>query len=144
MEILLRIVSFIFSYAFIPRSIGVIMDGNRRYAKCKKMEKLKGHEEGLSMLLKFIKWCIYFKVKQLSVYAFSIDNFNRSDREVEDLMGLFKKLKNFYEDDKSYFNEYKVKINVIGQLDFLPQDVREIIEEAVKRTSHYTKYFNII
>lgn len=139
MDFILKIISFIFSYSFLPRSVGVIMDGNRRYAKNKNVEKLKGHEDGLSTLLKFIKWCIYFRVRELSVYAFSIDNFNRSEKEVEDLMSLFKKLKKFYEDDTSYFNSYKVKINVIGQLNFLPKDVREIIQEAMRKTSHYTK-----
>jgi undecaprenyl pyrophosphate synthase len=61
----------------IPQSVAIIMDGNRRYAEKKKMEKIKGHEDSLSKLLDVLQWCIELQIKELTVFSFSIDNFNR-------------------------------------------------------------------
>lgn len=62
----------------IPRHIAIIMDGNRRYARAKNYKLVtEGHRDGFDKMVEVIKWCIQIGVKEMSVYAFSLENFNR-------------------------------------------------------------------
>ena len=74
----------------IPNHIAFIMDGNRRYAKSKGMEKTQGHFQGLEALKKCLQYCLELGVKVVTVYAFALDNFKREKTEVEALMNLAK------------------------------------------------------
>lgn len=76
----------------IPVSIGIIMDGNRRYAKAKGLPQVEGHRLGYAKLKEVADWCREVGIKFLIVYAFSTENWNRSKEEVSYLIELFKKV----------------------------------------------------
>ena len=76
----------------IPRSIGIIMDGNRRGAKMNGLPSLEGHRRGYEKLREVTKWCKENGVKNLIVYAFSSENWNRAKEEVGYLMNLFREV----------------------------------------------------
>ena len=72
----------------MPKHIAIIMDGNRRYAKNKHMQKIEGHLSGFEKLTESLSWCFAFDITEVTVYAFSIENFKRSKEEVDGLFNL--------------------------------------------------------
>ena len=128
----------------MPKHVAIIMDGNRRYSKLQgNMDVVKGHEIGVDTLEKVLDWSIELGIEIITAYAFSTENFNRPEHEVEGLMNLlvvnFKRLVNH---EKIHKNEVKVK--VVGRTELLPESVREAISEAEEATAHYNKrLFNI-
>lgn len=125
----------------MPKHVALIMDGNRRYAKLQKnMDIVKGHEFGADTLEKVLDWSIDLGIEIITAYAFSTENFNRSQKEVDGLMKLFiTNFKRLVDHEKIHKNEVKVK--VVGRVELLPDDVKEAIYEAEKATEHYNKRF---
>jgi len=124
----------------IPRHVGIIMDGNRRFAKELDMKPTQGHREGRDKLEEVIEWCREIGIKILTVYAFSTENFNRSREEVLELMRLFiENLKKAADDERVHNN--KIRIKVIGQREILPEELREAIEYAEEKTKNYDRFF---
>ncbi|MER3484546.1 MAG: UDP pyrophosphate synthase, partial [Meiothermus sp.] len=74
-----------------PRHLGMILDGNRRFARELGLEGHEGHEFGVSKAYEVLEWCLQLKIPTVTIWVFSTDNFNRSDVEVETLMNLFVK-----------------------------------------------------
>ncbi len=103
-----------------PEHIAIIMDGNGRWAKKKKLPKKLGHKAGAEALKNIIQYLINTNVKHLTVYAFSTENWKRSNEEVNDLMNLLREyiLKYIKEN-----NDSNVKIDTIGDLSVLPKDL---------------------
>ncbi len=125
----------------IPQHIAVIMDGNRRYAKevLGTDDTNKGHEMGKSKLREVLDWCIDLGIRYLTVYAFSMENFNREDSEVEYLMqALASSLREFAADKR--IHEYQVSIRVIGDTSLLPDYVVDAMNEALEKTKGYDRY----
>jgi len=77
-----------------PEHIGIILDGNRRFAKRLMLEPWRGHELGFEKLKKLFKWCKELEIKEITLYCFSIQNFNRPKEEFNYLMNLFEKVLN--------------------------------------------------
>ncbi len=128
----------------MPKHIAIIMDGNRRYARLKgSKDVLKGHEVGADILENVLDWSIELGIDIVTVYAFSIENFNRSKHEVEGLMKLFvKNFKKLVTHERIHKNE--VRVRAVGRIDLLPEEVREAISGAEESTKMYTKRaFNI-
>lgn len=128
----------------MPKHVAIIMDGNRRYSRLQgNIDVVKGHEIGVDTLEKVLDWSIELGIEIITVYAFSTENFNRPQHEVEGLMKLFvKNFKRLVDHEKIHRNEVKVK--VVGRTDLIPQSVRDAIKEAEDATAHYTKrLFNI-
>ena len=124
----------------LPNHIAIIMDGNRRYAVQQGMPPYKGHELGKDKLKDVLKWCHELGIKILTVFAFSTDNFKRPEEEVEHLMRLFEQdLKRLAEDEK--VKENRVRIKVIGEIELLPENVREAAEEVMEKTKDFDNYF---
>ena len=99
---------------------------------------IKGHEIGVDTLEKVLDWSIELGIEIITVYAFSTENFNRPQHEVEGLMKLFvKNFKRLVDHEKIHKNEVKVK--VVGKLDLIPENVREAIKEAEDATAQYDK-----
>ena len=118
---------------YIPKSIGIIMDGNRRYAKKKHKQIIQGHTEGMETLLNILQWSLKFEIKELTVFAFSVDNFNRSDEEVNNLLSLFKE--SFYKYAKSKeTNTLGVKICIYGNWKFFDEEIQNIFKEVEEKT----------
>ncbi|MCL2688159.1 MAG: polyprenyl diphosphate synthase [Methanobrevibacter sp.] len=128
----------------MPKHVAIIMDGNRRFSKIQgNINVVKGHEIGVDTLEKVLDWCIDLGIEIVTAYAFSTENFNRPEDEVEGLMNLFiKNFKRIVSHEKIHKNEVKVK--VVGRIDLLPESVREAILEAEESTAHYNKrLFNL-
>ncbi|MDP4179808.1 MAG: isoprenyl transferase [Bacillota bacterium] len=116
----------------IPAHIAIIMDGNGRWAKKRKLPKIIGHREGSSVLKKIVAHCDKLGVKYLTVYAFSTENWSRPKGEVEGLMSLLlEKLKNA----ETELGGEAVRIRVIGNVNGLSQDIQNEIKRVEKSTS---------
>lgn len=115
----------------IPTHVGIIMDGNRRWAKAQGLPTLKGHQKGYDAFLDVAEHAFEKGVKVLSVFAFSTENWKRTEEEVGYLMRLLRKAVN-----ESYKRLHKkgVRILVSGRIDELPdglaKDVRRVVEET--------------
>ncbi len=130
--------------ARMPKHVAIIMDGNRRYTKVQgNMEVTRGHELGVDTLEKVLDWSIDLGIEIVTAYAFSTENFNRSEKEVKGLMDLFvKNFKRIVNHEKIHRN--KVRVKVVGRIELLPDDVREAIKEAEDATKDYhDRLFNL-
>ncbi len=130
--------------ARMPKHVAIIMDGNRRYTRVQgNMEVTRGHELGVVTLEKVLDWSIDLGIEIVTAYAFSTENFNRSEKEVKGLMDLFvKNFKRIVNHEKIHRN--KVRVKVVGRIDLLPDDVREAIKEAEDATKDYhDRLFNL-
>ena len=116
-----------------PRHIAIILDGNRRYAKKLGLKPWKGHEFGLRKLEDLFRWCIELGIKQLTLYCFSTENFNRDKKEVNYLFGLFWKEFDKINHKKWEFKD-KVKVNVIGRIWMFSQKMQKIMNDAMQKT----------
>ncbi len=123
----------------VPGHIGIIMDGNRRFAESLGEPAVKGHEYGRDTLENVLDWCLELDVKHLTVYAFSTENFRRGPREVKKLMDLFED--NFLKmANNERVHKNRIHIRAIGQIDKLPARVRKAIAFAEMRTKDYDSY----
>lgn len=118
----------------LPEHIAIIMDGNRRWAKANNLTTPQGHKEGAENLKRISKYANKIGIKYLTVYAFSTENWKRSQEEVGAIMKLLK----FYILDffKSYDNN--IKVNVIGRTVDLPKDLYEEIKSVEEKTKNNT------
>lgn len=119
----------------VPNHIGIIMDGNRRWAKQKKKKTIEGHLAGANRIISLAKYIFDKGVKYLSIYAFSTENFNRSAEEVSYLMGLIIK---FFNERVNELHDYNIKIVVSGLRDNLSKEVLKCIDNVVDLTKNNT------
>ncbi len=109
-----------------PACIGIILDGNRRWAKAKGIAALEGHTEGLNNLERAVGWVRDAGVEHLVVYAFSTENWSRPQQEVSHLMGLILQVAR---EQIHRLIEQKVRVQFIGQRERLSADVRAAVEQ---------------
>lgn len=120
----------------VPQHIGIIMDGNRRWAKAHGLPSLEGHRRGYDKLKEVGEWCVSRGIKVLTVYAFSIENWSRTAREVSYLMDLFYRALHTEIDE---FMRRDIRVRVIGRREGLPEKVRIGANEAEDRTKNNTR-----
>ena len=119
----------------IPQHVAIIMDGNRRWAKKRLMPTQLGHAEGAENLEKIIDACAELGIKFLTVYAFSTENWKRSEEEVDYLMKLLAKhIKDF---DKRIKNR-EIRFRLVGEISRLNNDLQEGIRGIEERTKNKT------
>lgn len=123
----------------VPKHIGIILDGNRRFSKKLMLKPWMGHEWGAKKVEQLVDWCKEYDVKELTLYCFSIQNFNRPKKEFDYLMDLFKKEFDRFKDDKR-LHDSKIRINIIGRLYMFPKDVQEKANEIMERTKDYNNH----
>ncbi len=120
----------------VPKHIGIIMDGNRRFAKKLMLKPWKGHEWGAKKVKDVLQWCNELGIKEITLYAFSIENFSRPKEEFDYLMTLF--LKEFTElHSKKNLAQLKkdgVKINFLGRIEMFPKNVQDAMNQIMKST----------
>ncbi len=114
-----------------PRHVGLIMDGNGRWAQSRGLPRIEGHRRGVEALRRAVRAAIEFGLDYLTVYSFSSENWSRPVEEISDLMGL---LKRFIRDDLSELYRVGVRIKVIGARDNLKPDILALLEEAESLT----------
>lgn len=123
----------------MPNHIGFILDGNRRYASAIGLHKGMAHSKGADKTEEILDWCFETKIRIISLYAFSTENFNRQKEEVDSIMTLAEnKFISIIESDKIHKNE--VKIKAIGDLSMLPKRVIAAIRRAEDNTESYRNY----
>ena len=119
----------------IPEHIAIIMDGNRRWAREKGKEVSEGHKAGAENLEKIAKYANKIGVKILTVYAFSTENWKRSEKEVSALMIL---LKNYLKKFSKDANKENIRIKILGNIDNLEKGLKKSINEAIEKTKNCT------
>ncbi|WP_051335869.1 isoprenyl transferase [Methylocapsa acidiphila] len=125
----------------VPTHVGIIMDGNGRWAARRGLPRIEGHRRGLEALRATVRAAIDFGLDYLTVYSFSMENWNRPIEEVADLMGL---LKRFIRNDLKALNKSGVKVKVIGGRNDLKPDIRALLAEAEDRTRSNTRLTLIV
>lgn len=123
----------------IPLHVAVIMDGNRRFAGKYGKSRSFGHSMGAETTEKVIEWCYEIGVKQLTLYAFSTENFQRSEEEVDGLFELIdQKFQKLQTDPRTH--KKRMRVRVIGDRVSLPTYLLESIKELERRTESYEKF----
>ena len=123
----------------VPNHIGIIMDGNRRFAKRLMAKPWKGHEWGADKIELILDWCDNLGIKELTLYALSIENLDRPKEELDFLMKIFKKEMDRLLVDKRVYSK-KMKVNFIGRLELLPKDVQAKIKKVEDKTKKHDKF----
>jgi tritrans,polycis-undecaprenyl-diphosphate synthase [geranylgeranyl-diphosphate specific] len=124
---------------YMVKHIGIILDGNRRLAKRLMLQPWKGHELGAEKVMKLSDWCTGLGVNELTLYVFSMQNFNRPHTEFEYLMKLFLQ---FFSDTETIqkVHDNKIKVNFIGRIHLFPEEVHTRMTALVEETKHYTNH----
>ncbi|XP_065201591.1 dehydrodolichyl diphosphate synthase complex subunit DHDDS-like [Planococcus citri] len=139
-----RVCFYFLRWGSIPKHVAIVMDGNRRYAKKKYVEKVEGHQRGFAKLSETLNWCLKLEVFEVTVYAFSIENFKRNKEEVDTLMDLAKTKFKGLIDEWRKLREHGVCIRIIGNMTLLPKDLCTLMLIAMLLTKDNKKgYLNI-
>ena len=120
--------------AALPVHIGIIMDGNGRWAKQRNLPRTNGHKEGLTVAKNSVREAAALGVKYVTLYTFSTENWKRAQEEVGFLMNL---IRNHLRAEFEFYKENGIRIQHIGDLDGLPQDVQQEIKNAIAETAHF-------
>jgi undecaprenyl diphosphate synthase len=118
------------------RSIGVIMDGNRRWAKERGLSTMEGHAAGAEKIFQIVEWAHESGVEEVLLYTFSTENWNRAEEEVEYLMALAKKL---FTEQLARFLDAGVRIRFVGDLTRASTMLQGVMREAEERTQNGEK-----
>jgi undecaprenyl diphosphate synthase len=116
----------------LPRHVAIIMDGNRRWARSRGLSEIEGHAAGVEAIRALLKHVVRRGVSVLSLYAFSRENWARSDEEVNGLFGL---LEQAIRNETAELKAEGVRIRLLGRLDELPDETRRSITSALDETS---------
>lgn len=122
-----------------PHHIGLIVDGNRRFARGKGLASNQGHTLGSEKLEEFLQWCWRLEIKIVTLYAFSTENFSRSDEEVSFLMDLIMDKLIYFQTDP-VIKEEQVKIKVIGRRESLSEEMVREVEKIERMTNDYNGF----
>jgi len=123
----------------VPNHIGIITDGNRRYAKSIGISANEGHVKGKEKLEEVLEWCMEIGTRAVTIYGFSTENFTRNPEEVEFLLRLINdSLLSLMKDER--VSRDKIRVKVIGELKLLPDFLRETIEKVQKGTESYEDF----
>jgi undecaprenyl diphosphate synthase len=117
----------------LPRHVAIIMDGNGRWAKARNLPRTRGHAAGVESVRVVTRHCARRKLQQLTLYAFSEENWKRPKREVNLLMRL---LRRFLIRERDEIMDNDVRLTAIGRLDRLPPEVRRELERTREMSRH--------
>ncbi|AMA50174.1 MULTISPECIES: isoprenyl transferase [Flavobacterium] len=117
----------------LPQHLAIIMDGNGRWAKQKGMLRVLGHENGTKSVRTTVETCVKLGIKNLTLYTFSTENWNRPKLEVETLMKI---LISSLKKELDTFTKNNIKLNSIGNLELLPNNVRKELLEVIEKTKN--------
>jgi undecaprenyl diphosphate synthase len=119
----------------LPRHIAIIMDGNGRWAKEKGKDRLFGHYSGVESVRNIVEGCAELQIGYLTLYAFSTENWDRPKDEVTGLMELLVKT---IRTEVTTLNKNNIRLHVIGNIDLLPPNARQELDEACEETKMNT------
>jgi short-chain Z-isoprenyl diphosphate synthase len=121
----------------LPKHLGVILDGNRRYARMRGLASREGHQHGAKNIRSLIAWCNALHIPAITLWAFSVQNFSRSAEEVADLMELFTKQAQAMMTDADLEREH-IRVRFIGRKTMLPQDLQDAMRALEEHTASRT------
>ncbi len=116
----------------IPRHVAIIMDGNGRWARKKALNRIRGHEEGARSVKEIVTTSREIGISYLTLYAFSEENWGRPRTEIQALMRL---LKRYLKQELSEMLDNGIRLNTIGFINKLPNDVRKTLSDVMDKTS---------
>ena len=119
----------------MPRHVAIIMDGNGRWAKARRLPRIAGHRQGVEAVRRTARAARELGIEALTLYAFSSENWRRPEEEVSDLMGL---LRHFLRSEIDELARENVQLHIIGDWRRLSPDLVRLIEDAIARTAHNT------
>jgi undecaprenyl diphosphate synthase len=123
-------------FAPLPRHVAVIMDGNGRWARGRGLPRLKGHESGADTVREVVKACAEWGVPNLTLYAFSRENWTRPRAEVD---GLMRFLQRFLDEREGELRENGIRLKGLGRLQDLPEGPREALQRVERATAGCTR-----
>jgi undecaprenyl diphosphate synthase len=116
----------------LPKHLAIIMDGNGRWAKKRALPRIAGHKEGIKSVRTVIETCRELSIKYLTLYTFSLENWQRPKKEIETLMSL---LSEYIDKEINNLNKNNIRFNIFGDWESLNYGVSEKIRFAMKETS---------
>ena len=119
----------------LPRHLGIIMDGNGRWAEQRGLSRSTGHKEGAKNFKRIAKYCNRIGIPYLTVYAFSTENWKRPALEVKMLMLLFKQ---YLKEALEEFEKENIRIRFLGDISVFPKDLRKLIVETQEAAKQQT------
>ena len=118
----------------IPTHVAIIMDGNGRWATKRGLPRKLGHREGVKAIERTIKSCKKLGIKYCTFFAFSTENWKRSQEEID---GIFSLLRDYLKKDDNIFIKEKIKVESIGVLDPFPEDLKQSLEDIKRQTKQF-------
>ncbi len=119
----------------LPKHVAIIMDGNGRWAKQKRLPRIEGHRAGVESIRETLRACNELHIPYLTLYAFSNENWHRPKDEVNFLMGL---LSDYLDKELQDLNKNNIRFRVIGRIEMLPSEIQKKIERNVELTKNNT------
>ncbi|CAN5755637.1 isoprenyl transferase [soil metagenome] len=133
-----RLLSQVATAGRLPRHLGLIMDGNRRFAKALNLDVTAGHDYGAGKARDVLDWCLELGIAHVTLWGFSSDNKNRSAAEISHLHELFAaQAREFLSDER--LRKHEVRVRVIGDIDDFPQSAKEALGALEASTAGYEK-----
>ncbi|MDG6900199.1 MAG: di-trans,poly-cis-decaprenylcistransferase [Nitrososphaerota archaeon] len=124
----------------IPGHVGIILDGNRRWAQVQGISNRLGHEEGANRAEELLDWCHDLGIKTVTLYVLSTENLDRTPKELAALFGLIEARLNRLLNDVR-ITKYKVNVRAIGHLDLLPRSIVELLQAIERKTEGYSDHY---
>ena len=124
----------------MPEHVGIILDGNRRWAWERALSLYDGHYIGAKVGEEVLNWCLEFGIKTLTLYTFSTENFARASEEVNAVLEIVEDEARKLGKDKR-LHTHKVRVKALGRLDLLPESLREVLVQLENETRSYDGHF---
>ncbi len=117
----------------LPAHIAIIMDGNGRWAQKKRLPRLAGHRASRESVRAVVRSSAKIGIKYLTLYAFSLENWNRPRAEVNGLMGFFRRV---LREEHEELNDNGVQLRVMGRMELLQEQTRKTVKQAISKLAH--------
>ena len=124
----------------MPEHVGIILDGNRRWAWQRALTPYDGHYIGAKVGEEVLNWCLEFGIRTLTLYTFSTENFARPSEEVNAVLKIVEEEARKLGKDKR-LHTHGVRVKALGRIDLLPESLREVLVQLENETRHYDGHF---
>ncbi len=124
----------------VPEHIGIILDGNRRWAWERALKAKDGHSVGARVGEEVLDWCLEYGIKTLTLYTFSTENFDRPTEEVNAVLKIVEQEARKLQGD-SRLHSQRVRVKALGRIDLLPEGLRSVLTDLENETKDYDEHF---
>lgn len=125
----------------VPKTVGIIMDGNRRWAKAKGLPVFEGHNKGYETLKDVLKWSKALGVKNVIAFTFSLENWQRTQEEVSFLLGLIRRV---VMSEVETFLKEKTRVRFAGDISRFPEDIQKAMRDMEEKTKEFDSNMNLV